>query len=196
MQQLFARRPDGEEPERPVTPPWFQPPQDELPVLLPIGGLLARTPGTVIVVSHLEVHSTGVVIRADVMVRRLDESDRDWSWVMHGGFHRQQDEGDGLHWGVVLADGSTTTLGSSFPGTRRWDEEPDGWTLTYAGGGGGGGGEDRYDQRHGLWLWPLPPAGSIEVVAEWRERGIEESRVTLDGAAVLDAVPRVHPLWP
>jgi hypothetical protein len=36
----------------------------------------------------------------------------------------------------------------------------------------------------------------MELVAEWRERGIPESRVTVDGAAILAAVPRVRSLWP
>jgi hypothetical protein len=115
---------------------------------------------------------------------------------MHGGFGRHEDEpGDQLRWKVVLADGSTASLGG-FAHGRPWDDEPDGWSLSLANGGGGGGGDDRYDQHHGLWLWPLPPEGPIELVAEWRERGIPESHVTLDGAAILDAVSRVRPLWP
>jgi hypothetical protein len=195
MQRLFGASGDGSEPERFIPPPWMQPPPAEFPVLLPVGEFLARTPGTVIAVSHLEVYSVGVVIHAHSIVRRLDESEKDWSWIMHGGFHRQ-DSGDGLHWGVVLADGSRTTLGSSFAAGRSWDTPPEGWSLTFAGGGGGGGGEDRYDQHHGLWLWPLPPAGPVDVGVEWRERGIPESHVALDGDAVLDAVSRVRPLWP
>jgi hypothetical protein len=194
MQRLYSS--SGDPGERPAVPAWVQPPQDEYPVLLPVGEVLARTAGTVLAVSALEVYSTGVVIRVDSVLRRLGETAKDWSWILHGGFGRPADpSGEELHWRVVLAEGSTAEFGG-FPHGRAWDEQPEGWSLSFANGGGGGGGDERYDQHHGLWLWPLPPEGPIELVAEWRERGIPESRVTVDGAAILAAVPRVRSLWP
>jgi hypothetical protein len=193
MQQLFSRRGDGDRPERPEVPAWLQPPQDELPVLLPVGEFLARTPGTALAVTHLEVYSTGVGIRVEAVVRRRDESDRDWSWLMHGGFRHREDSEDGQHWGVELSNGEVATLGSGIVG--EWNARPDGWSLRYANGGGGGGGDDRYEAHHGLWLWPLPPAGPVQFAAEWRDRGIAQAHVTLDGDAILAAVPRVRPLW-
>jgi hypothetical protein len=196
MQTLFGR-PGGDESEHPAIPPWMQPPQDEYPVQIPVREFFGRTDGTVLSVSHLEVFTTGVVVRAESALRRTTESPRDWSWVLHGGTGRVRDEsGDELHWGVVLGDGSTTTLGRSFSAQRRWDEPPQGWSLTFASGGGGGGGDDWYEQHHGLWLWPLPPRGPMEIVAEWRERGIPETRIVLDGNKILAAVPNVRPLWP
>jgi len=193
MQRLYAHA--GDPGERPAIPAWVQPPPDELPVLLPVGEVLARTEGTVLTVSALKVYSTGVVIRAESIMRRRGESAKDWSWVMHGGFGARDDDADNrLRWRVELPGGAFAEL-RGFGYERPWDQEPDGWTLGFANGGGGGGGEDRYEQRHGLWLWPLPPPGPIGLVAEWRERGIDESRVTLDGDAVLEAVLRVRPLW-
>ena len=193
MQRLYASA-DG---EPPGVPPWFRQPEDEYPVLLPVGEFLARTEGTVIALSRIEVYSTGVVIDAEVVLRRRGESDRDWSWLLHGGFGRRDRTGDGLRWTVALPDGSTAEAGDVFTAHRTWDERPEGWTLTFANGSGGGGGaEDHYEQRHGLWLWPLPPAGPLEFSVEWREREVADSRIVLDGAAIHEAVPRVRPLWP
>jgi len=190
MYRAYGRA-DGD--ESLVIPPWFQQPQDELPVLLPVGEFLARTDGTAISVSHVEVYSTGTVIHATVVLRRRDESDRDWSWMMHGGFGRRERTGDELRWGVTLADGSAAEVGDH----PSWHDRPVGWRLGWANGTGGGGGtDDRYELHQGLWLWPLPPAGPVEFTVEWRERGIAESRVTLDGDAFLAAVSRVRPLWP
>ena len=61
--------------------------------------------------------------------------------------------------------------------------------------GGGGGGEARYSGSSRLWLWPLPPPGPIELVAEWRARDIPESRLLLDGSALLTALDGIRSLW-
>jgi len=46
-----------------------------------------------------------------------------------------------------------------------------------------------------LWLWPLPPAGTLDLVTEWRALGIPESRVTLDASVLRAAAGAVQPLW-
>lgn len=61
--------------------------------------------------------------------------------------------------------------------------------------GGGGGDERRHSGSSRLWLWPLPPPGPIDLVAEWRQRGIAESRIALDGGPLLAGVARVRSLW-
>jgi len=183
----------GEEPY--VVPPWLRQPEDEIPVELLVGAIAARTDGTVITVPRLEVHSTGIVICADVVLRRRGESDRDWSWLLHGRFEHRPAEND-LRWRIELADGSIAEIGELYRSNPTVDRPPEGWTLTLANGtGGGGGGGDRWEQHHGFWLWPLPPAGPMEFVVEWRERGIPESRLALDGDAILAAVPGVRGLW-
>lgn len=52
------------------------------------------------------------------------------------------------------------------------------------GGGGRGGGEDFMSNYFGLWLWPLPPANTIEFAVEWPFGGIGLTIVKLDGAAI------------
>lgn len=186
---------DGEGGEPYVVPPWLREPEDEIPVVLPIGAVAARTEGTVVTVPRVEVYSTGTVICADVVMRRREESDRDWSWLMHGRFEHRPGEGD-LRWRVELGDGSTAEIGELYRSHPTVDRPPEGWTLTLANGtGGGGGGGELWEQHHGFWLWPLPPAGRLDLVVEWRERGIPESSAALDGDAILDAVARVQPLW-
>ncbi|KJE19767.1 hypothetical protein FF36_05966 [Frankia torreyi] len=56
----------------------------------------------------------------------------------------------------------------------------------------------RAEQAHRLryWLWPLPPDGPLTFVAEFLARGLPESRVTVDGAAIRAAAGRAVDLWP
>jgi hypothetical protein len=59
---------------------------------------------------------------------------------------------------------------------------------------GGGGGGASWSQR--LWLWPLPPPGTIELVCEWPSEGIAETRVAVPTAPLLDAAAQAETLWP
>ncbi|WP_261559791.1 hypothetical protein [Frankia tisae] len=56
----------------------------------------------------------------------------------------------------------------------------------------------RAEQVHRLryWLWPLPPAGPLTFVADFLARGLPESRVAVDGAAIRAAADRAVDLWP
>jgi hypothetical protein len=45
-------------------------------------------------------------------------------------------------------------------------------------------------------LAALPPEGPIELVIQWPALGIEETRIVLDGTAILDLADRARPFWP
>jgi len=182
--------PEGREPPPPK--PWWQHPVDEFPARVPLREFLVTTPGTVIVVSHVDVFSVGISIQIDWEVRRLGQSRSEWQLVMHGGHFSATT--DVLRFGVALANGATaTTVDLRSP--DAFATEPDGWSLMNAQGGGGGD-DRRYSGSTGLWLWPLPPPGPIELVGEWGARGVPESRIILDGSALLTRVAEVQPLWP
>lgn len=59
---------------------------------------------------------------------------------------------------------------------------------------GGGGGGRKWSQ--GFWCEPLPPGGPMTFVCEWREYGIEETSVEVDGDRFIEAASRATPLWP
>lgn len=194
MQSSFFPASDDEaEPSEAYVPkPWWQPPADEFPARVPVREFLARTPGTVVVVSHVDVFSVGMTIQIDWEVRRLGQSRSEWQLMLHGDHFSPS--ADVLRFGVALANGVTvTTVDLRRP--DAFSTQPDGWSLMNTQGGGGGD-DRRYSGSSGLWLWPLPPAGPIELVGEWGARGVPESRIVLDGAALLERVTDVQPLWP
>ena len=190
---FFPSADDEPQPHEQFVPkPWWQPPADEFPARVPVREFLARTPSAVIVVSHVDVFSLGMTIQIDWEVRRLEQSRSEWHLMLQGDHFSPTPEM--LRFGVALANGATaTTVDQRRPDT--FTTEPDGWSLMNTQGGGGGD-DRRYSGSTGLWLWPLPPAGPIELVGEWGARGVAESRIMLDGAALLERVAAVQPLWP
>jgi hypothetical protein len=46
-----------------------------------------------------------------------------------------------------------------------------------------------------LWLWPLPPAGELRLVAQWKDFGLQECSIALDGAQLRDAASGVQKFW-
>ena len=194
MQASFFPSSDDEPPPREeyVPKPWWQHPADEFPARVQVREFLARMPGTVVVVSHVDVFSVGMTIQVDWEVRRLEQSRSEWQLMMHGDLFSPTP--DVLRFGVALANGATvTTVDQRLP--DAFTTEPDGWSLMNTQGGGGGD-DRRYSGSTGLWLWPLPPPGPIELVGEWGARGVPESRIVLDGTALRERVADVRPLWP
>jgi hypothetical protein len=48
---------------------------------------------------------------------------------------------------------------------------------------------------YAFWVWPLPPAGSLELVYEWPVAGIPLGRTELDAAAIIDAASRAQAIF-
>lgn len=181
------------EPEPFVAPPWWEPPTDQYPSRVAVREFIASTPGTVVTISHIDVYSTGILIAVEWEVRRLDETVNEWQATIHLGGHYGRGTASALRFGLALSDGTVVTTSDSFPSDGK--TAPEGWSLQDRSGGGGGDGR-RYSGTSGLWLWPLPPAGPIELVAEWGDRGVPESRLVLDGSLLLAEVGNIRSLWP
>lgn len=186
--------PEPEPPERPVAPPWVQHPQDELPARVLVREFLAQTPGTALILSEVDVYSTGIRINISWELRRLGGDDSDWNALLHAGFGRRDvDPSAALRFGVGLSNGTVVTTMDR--GIRSWNVKPDGWSLVDQIAGSGGD-DRRYSGTSALWLWPLPPPGPIEFVGEWGARGVSESRFVLDATALLSRASEVRSLWP
>ena len=183
---------EPEEPQEWRAPEWMAPPDDELPSVFPLAMILARNERVVLSLLIAEVFSTGVRLPVTVVQRRTTETIREWNESVN--FQGSYSGGaEDLRFGIQFADG-----GRAVP-PRTWRADmmtvpPEAPALT-VNGGGGGGGPTRNETTQQLWLWPLPPAQSFELVLEWRDRGIGETRVTLDGAALAAAASGVQQLW-
>ncbi|MFD5214490.1 hypothetical protein [Microbacterium sp. NPDC058345] len=192
--------PEPEETES-SQPRWWQAPEDEMPVLLPVSELLAVTDHVAIALVGIEVHREGVQLRVERRLRRKGLPLAEWNelcgaFMGHMSYGGLVDVAGRLRFGVVLADGEKiVTDASPFFGSSDPMIEPKGHTLSRQEQGGGGG-ESTYASADHLWLWPLPPAGAIELVMQWPTLGIDETRVKIDASRVPTLAARARLYWP
>lgn len=196
--------PDPEAPEpvesEPTRQPWWQAPEDELPVLLPVSETLAANEHLALGLFGVAVYSDGVEFRLEGRLRRNGMPAREWSelcadFIGHSAMGAPVDAAGRLRFGLVLGDGEKV-LAEGFPFFAGIDdsEDPKVHTLSRINGGGGGG-DRSYSSTDRLWLWPLPPEGPIEFVMQWPALGVEERRVLLDGSAMRELATRVQRFW-
>ena len=160
----------------------YRPPENELPVALPVNLVLARTGDVVVALTRLQVHSAGLSFDLVVKLRPSSGIARDGRlnellWHGRGG-------GASFLLGVGFADGRRAT------NVPRHGGEGDVVLVS----GGGSGGMSSVEQA--WWLHPLPPEGSLIVAVRCDDLGIEETLTELDGTAVRRAAERVETLWP
>jgi hypothetical protein len=183
-----------EEPEY-LQPAWFGPPQDELGVCLPVSRVLGRSDRAVIALKSITVHSTGMLLELVAVARGLRQAEA------NGLFHQQHlaDPEEGLPDGFIrvgLEYGDGTRV-SNLDRRHLWqsDQEPDGPVLYQASGGGGQTGRGGVSMSPAYWLWPLPPAGSLDLAVEWPALGIKLSRTQFEGDAIAGTAQRARSLW-
>ena len=161
-------------------PPWFGPPEGELAGVVPVELLLARTDEVAVGLSGVRAFSTGfafgiVTLGAPGLDEQLDPFE-------FGPPHGRRD-GGGLRYGVEFADGRrATSVGWEPPPRHGVPAQP----VMHSGGGGGGGGSWHQD----VWVWPLPPAGTLAFVLDWPAAGIALTRHELDAGPILEASER------
>jgi hypothetical protein len=183
---------DDDDPAVHPTDPWWKPSDDELPALLPIGEVIVSTDAAALILTLARVYRNGVELVIDRRIRRGAMSAREWhqmQWALHGQYG--PDDPGRLRYGVALGDGQHLVLDRP---SATYGETPEHHFLSQTGGSGGGG-EDFYRFDDGLWLWPLPPEGPLEVVAQWPAMGVPESRVVLDSALLLEKAAQARQLW-
>lgn len=178
------------------------PPTYELPAAVHLGRFLHRSPTLVMAVRSAEVFSTGCSVSLSWLIRRGEQDDEDWS-ALHSMFFqfgpgplRGQTRTTGLMFGIELPDGSKASSGLHSPyGFRGNEKQPEPPTIVLNNGGGGGG-EDELTGTGNLWIWPLPPAGKLRLLAQWLDFGLTETSVVLDGTELREAATNVQKYWP
>ena len=161
---------------------------------MPISFVLATSTTGAIIVRHVTAYPNGVEF--DV-VARYRKAGQVWD-PMQGLAGLRGAPGDRygalsdehLRFGVQFPDGSkATNVGPPMsmptpPGTSG----P--WLVSHNGEASEGTARATY------WLWPLPPGGPLEFVAEWPGRDIPLTRHSIDAAPIRAAAARCTPLWP
>ena len=172
--------------------PWWKPSDDELAAIFPINETIAINDSVALILTMARVYSNGVEFVIERRIRRGGATRSEWREMqssIHGHFVRF--DPDRLRYGVVLGDGQQLILDQP-PGMYGITPEKHSLSQT---GGGGGGGEESYRFDDGMWLWPLPPAGPVEIVAQWPAFGIPESHVVLDSAPLIELAGQARPVW-
>lgn len=183
-------------------PPWAAPPSYELPAVVHVGKFLHHSPAMVMALRSAEVFSTGCSFNLSWIIRRGEEDEDDWadkhSLFFQPGMRLRRGTVpfSGLMFGVQFADGSKASTGARGPhGFMGSTGEPEPPTLVLNNGGGSGA-PDELAGSGTLWLWPLPPAGDLRLVAQWIDFGMEESSITLAGGQLRQAAAGVQRFWP
>lgn len=183
-----------------VPPVWAGAPQYELPVVVHIGQFLHLSPTMVVAVKGAEVFSTGCTFDVSWTIRRGERTDEEWADLNEVFFRpgpgprRGSGAASMLLFGAAFPDGSKSSTGAHPQGFFEGPEEPAPPVLMLRNGGGCGG-DDEFSGSGTLWLWPLPPPGELRLVAQWRDFGLEECSVVLDGAQLREAASGVRKFW-
>lgn len=193
---FFESRPTPPLPD--PTPERAREPQDVTPGVVAVEVMLGRTTTAAVAVGRLRVYPSGFAL--PLLVRLVDsprmheeplEGGRgfrtdnksfpgSFSWGFRPGWaHEQGLPDDLLRVGIVFADGrAVTNLDTAGLGTGG------DISLSILGLGG------RRSWDYELWVRPLPPSGPLGLLCQWPAKGIPETRVDLDGAAILQAASR------
>lgn len=169
---------ERDEPVAHARPVWSRPDEGELGGFVPMRVVLARSAEHIVLLEGLEAHPSGVAFTVHTRSRT----------PRVGPMRPDPDDGAGpLRIGVTFSDGRSTEAGwMGWPGP----EVGDGPILVSAGGGGGS-----HDYRQDMWLWPLPPAGSLTFHVVWEDGGIPETSTELDASVFIDASRDAERLW-
>lgn len=167
---------DGDEPDG---PPPHSPPDNELPVTVPITGAAVRAGDLAIALTHALVFSTGWELHA---VGRLRPS------AGHT-FFESPGRREGLLLGVRYVDGREGA--SILPPWSAEPTTPGDVTVQEYGGGG-----SAHEREYSWWLTPLPPRGPVTLVLGGPDLDPGEHSFDIEGAALADASDRVVTLWP
>lgn len=178
----------------------LEPPGDEIPTILPFSRFLYRSPDTVIVLESARIYSTGLAVEANWVHRRGDLTATEWTnWLqkmvkgVSGDVTRDGFAADGLRIDVEFPDGSRASS-TSLPAPSMPPGQADGPILRLLGRSRSGGPEEA--SGHAIvWLSPLPPVGTVRLDLAWRELGIPDMVVELDGSALKGAADGVQKYW-
>jgi len=165
----------------------FNPPENEVPAVVPVGVVLARTEASAVSLTGVRVFSTGLSFTVDLRCRPEALPD---GVVDLGSQLWRGRSGDQLLVGVEFADGRRA---SNLPRHDPFGDPADAEAVVFHQGSGSG---NQLSVEQEWWLSPLPPPGPLRVVVRCDLLGLPEATVELDGAAIQAAAEGVVVLWP
>ena len=192
---FFAELPQSETEDEPVPRPQYfdhpwAAPQHWLPGTPGVSAVVARNEHTLVRLTFTAAYPRGAVLELDALLN--PEGPDTEPLHIHHHRHGGQFAGD-LRLGLLWPDGRRVESTSGWHPGHDGSEAPgtDDFHIAMHGGGGGG-----ISWSWQVWLWPLPPAGPVEVFCRWDDRGIPETATSVDLTAVVVAAADAEELWP
>lgn len=171
------RRPE----EQQAVPGRIEPPEGwALPTLLPWVRVLGQSDSARIALVGLRCWPEGVSLDVHVLRRFAPPVPR-----ADLGFPPERDDWP-FRFGLRFADGRRAVA----PGRFSTPARPGEVSLSPRGGHGG-----RFHRRYDFYLWPLPPAGRLILVAEWTSEKIRETYTELDAGEIRSGSARAKVVW-
>jgi hypothetical protein len=190
--------PPAEPPPQPPRRPWQGPPDGVIGRTIPLNLVIGRAEKAAVWIPALTVYLDGFEFEVEIRHRLDDEQFEHPFFMAHHHLRRrrvpsQELPDELLRLGVEFSDGrkATNLGGPQWLRPEDPDAQPEGPLLQPSGGGGGGGGR----WRHGFYIWPLPPAGTLAFVCEWPAAAIELTRNEIDTDALRAAAADAVTLW-
>ncbi len=160
---------------------------DTAGVSVPLSSILVCNEEVAVVVSGLLAYPSGFVFSL-TSISRLEPAPRPLGFHHPGARGRGELTGGELRFGIGFADGSKVV---SYRSPSIPTDKSTARSLRPRGGGGGG---RRWSQE--FWCEPLPPDGPMTFVMEWRDFGVSETSMDVDGGLISEAGSGAVPLWP
>jgi len=173
-------------------PAWDRPSEGTLPTNIPVNEIVHRSEIAVVELEHLRVYPNGFTINLLILTNpHLEQTRPGFAMLAGAGLdpsHRFP------RIGVRFADGRTAGRDASFPGPHDTPKDdqgiPTGPILRMTGGGGGSHG-----YHFGVWVFPLPPGGPLEIYVSLPAGDDSETKVTLDGDAIRAGAEQATVVW-
>jgi hypothetical protein len=192
--RFFEPEPPPPEPKpRQWSPPaWDRPSEGTLPWMVPISAIVHQDAKAVILIESVAAYPNGfvvnIVIRTSPHLPPEEVMDR-----VHQPGARFPRIGVRFSDGQMAGQEASTRSGGPRP-TQEIPKDAEGLPtkpiVRMTGGGGGGGG-----WRFGVWIYPLPPQGPLEIFVSLPLAGLDEGIAVLDGKEIRDASHKAIVVW-
>ncbi|MGV9822968.1 hypothetical protein [Nocardia xishanensis] len=156
-------------------------PSNQIPAVLAVERILARTDDLAVALVGARVYRAGVELAIEIFTRRRRVPVPD----MFGGGHPDAAKSQ-LLLGIGFADGRTATNVG-----RTWDGPAGAPVLSM-----GSASSTNTRATATFYLTPLPPPGPLSIVIAWPALDLAEHRVELDTENIRLAAERATILWP
>lgn len=172
-------------------PAWDRPSEGTLPWMVPINGIVHQNVDVVVFIESIAVYPNGFVINVGIRASPRQPEQEIMTRIHRPGARIPR---VGVRFSDGRMAGREAHQGQWVRPTPEHPRDAEGFPINPimrgTGGGGGGGG-----WRFGVWVYPLPPEGPIEIFVSLPAAGLDEGKTLIDGKVIRDASQKATVVW-